>query len=109
MNRSVRGALLCAALSSVASAVWAEDVFELNTIYIGTYELGTELNDVDVSGEDLARTKPTDLQDVFKGEPTVAVGSSIPTSQKIYVNGVEETNLVVTIDGSRQNNKVFHH
>lgn len=109
MNRSVRGALLCAALSSVASAVWAEDVIELNTIYIGTYELGTELNDVDVTGEDLARTKPTDLQDVFKGEPTVAVGSSIPTSQKIYVNGVEETNLVVTIDGSRQNNKVFHH
>lgn len=110
MNTTVRGALLGAAVSSVASVVYADDgITQLNTIYIGTYELGTELNDVDVTGEDLARTKPTDLQDVFKGEPTVAVGSSIPTSQKIYVNGVEETNLIVTIDGSRQNNKVFHH
>ena len=30
-------------------------------------------------------------------------------SQKVYVRGVEETNLAVTIDDARQNNKIFHH
>ncbi|TIP52051.1 MAG: TonB-dependent receptor, partial [Mesorhizobium sp.] len=34
---------------------------------------------------------------------------AIPSTQKIYVNGVDENNLAVTVDGSRQNNKVFHH
>lgn len=66
-------------------------------------------NSIDFSSERLERENPSDLQDVFKSEPSITVGSSIPASQKLYVNGVEETNLNVTIDGGRQNNKIFHH
>jgi hemoglobin/transferrin/lactoferrin receptor protein len=66
-------------------------------------------NTVDVDSEDIARQNPADIQDLFKSEPAISVGSSIPASQKLYVNGVEENNLAVTIDGSRQNNKIFHH
>lgn len=62
-----------------------------------------------ITSEDLQRRNPTSLQQVFAGEPGIRVGSSVPMSQKVYVNGVEETNLAVSIDGSRQNNKVFHH
>ena len=64
---------------------------------------------IEISQEQLERTSPTDLQDVFAAEPGVSVGSSLPISQKIYVHGVEETNLAVTIDGGRQSNKMFHH
>jgi hemoglobin/transferrin/lactoferrin receptor protein len=66
-------------------------------------------NSTDITSQDLARLNPSDLQDVFRDVPGVQVSSPIPTSQKIYVNGIEETNLAVTVDGSRQNNKVFHH
>lgn len=62
-----------------------------------------------IDQKELERKNPSDLRDVFAGEPGVRVGSSVPMSQKVYVNGVEETNLAVSIDGSRQNNKVFHH
>ncbi|RAI03361.1 TonB-dependent receptor [Acuticoccus sediminis] len=62
-----------------------------------------------ITPEEIARTNPSDLQELFIDEPSVTVGSSIPASQKIYVQGVEETNLAITIDGTRQNNKVFHH
>ncbi len=62
-----------------------------------------------VTSEEIARENPTDLQELFQNEPTVTVGGSIPASQKIYVQGVEEPNLAVTIDGVRQNNKTFHH
>lgn len=68
-----------------------------------------ELNQIEISADDLARINPITLRDVFQGQPSVQVGSSLPISQKLYVNGVEETNLLVTIDGNRQNNKVFHH
>lgn len=43
---------------------------------------------------------------------TVACGelpSQIGSGFQVYVHGIEETNLAVTIGGSRQNNKVFHH
>jgi len=59
--------------------------------------------------EELQRLNPNDLQDVFRNTPSVQVGSSISASQKVYVHGIEETNLAVTIDGARQNNKLFHH
>lgn len=62
-----------------------------------------------IGAEQLARVNPTDLDDVFREEPGIQVGSSLPMSQKVYVHGVEETNLAVSIDGARQNNKVFHH
>ncbi|OJG00088.1 TonB-dependent receptor [Pararhizobium antarcticum] len=64
---------------------------------------------VTITADDLAEKNPANLADVFAGEPGVTVGSSLPMSQKVYVHGIEETNLAVTIDGSRQNNKVFHH
>ncbi|KIN69624.1 putative tonB dependent iron siderophore receptor [Sulfitobacter donghicola DSW-25 = KCTC 12864 = JCM 14565] len=85
----------------------ATDSFQLNTIFLETASEND--NAVDVESEDIARQNPADVQDLFKSEPTISVGSSIPASQKLYVNGVEETNLNVTIDSSRQNNKVFHH
>lgn len=62
-----------------------------------------------IGADELARKNPSDLRDVFAGEPGVRVGGSMAMAQKVYVNGVEETNLAVTIDGARQNNKVFHH
>lgn len=64
---------------------------------------------VNVDADALAERNPSDLADVFRDTAGVSVGSSIATSQKVFVNGLEETTLAVTIDGSRQNNRVFHH
>ncbi|MDQ8700524.1 TonB-dependent receptor domain-containing protein [Hyphomicrobium sp. LHD-15] len=73
----------------------------------GEPSIGT--NTTEITSQDLERINPTDIKDVFSGQPGILVGSSIPMSQKVYVNGVEETNLAVTVDGAAQNNKVFHH
>ncbi|WP_121061062.1 TonB-dependent receptor domain-containing protein [Chachezhania antarctica] len=93
-----------------ASTAMAQDTdpFYLGQIVID-YAGAGDLNEVNVDGEDLEIIEPTDLRDVFKNEPAVSVGSSLPISQKLYVDGVEENNLSVTIDGARQNNKIFHH
>ncbi len=98
---------LTATLWATTSLAQSNEPFQLNTIVLETSVEGE--NSVDVDSEDIARQNPADIQDLFKSEPSISVGSSIPASQKVYVNGVEETNLSVTIDGSRQNNKVFHH
>lgn len=62
-----------------------------------------------IGQQDIERLAPRDLGDLFRITPSVSVGSSIAMSQKVYVNGVEETNLAVSIDGARQNNRIFHH
>lgn len=64
---------------------------------------------IGVTREDLQRRNPQTVKEVFAGESEVSVGGALRSSQKVYVNGVEETNMAVSIDGARQNNKVFHH
>lgn len=62
-----------------------------------------------IDSETLRRRNPTTMRGVFSGESAVNVGGGIAMNQKIYVRGVEENNLAVSIDGARQNNKAFHH
>jgi hemoglobin/transferrin/lactoferrin receptor protein len=69
----------------------------------------SSVNSVNIAAEQLEALAPVSIADVFRDEAGISVGSSIPTSQKVYVNGLEETTLSVTIDGSRQNNRLFHH
>lgn len=97
--------LTTAGFASAGAYAQSGEPFDLNTIVLGV----SDENSVEVTAEDIERQNPHDLQDLYKSEPSIAVGSSIPASQKLYVNGVEETNLSVSIDGSRQNNKIFHH
>ena len=98
MSKSALFLVSAVSLFSLASYAQAQDVTELNRIVIGTG--GEDDNQVEVTDEDLVRLNPVDLRDLFASEPTIAVGSSLPMSQKLYVNGVEETNLSVSIDGS---------
>lgn len=76
---------------------------------VGTESGWAEPARIVVGARDLERKNPTDLRQIFAGEAGIKVGGSIPMSEKLYVNGIEETNLAVSIDGGRQNNKVFHH
>ncbi|WP_424932188.1 TonB-dependent receptor domain-containing protein [Amaricoccus macauensis] len=62
-----------------------------------------------IGPEELERQDPQTLKEVFASDATVQVGGAVPASQKVYVNGIEETNLAVTVDGARQNQKIFHH
>lgn len=64
---------------------------------------------VQINADTIERRNPDTLRDVLRQEAGVTVGSPLPVSQKIYVNGIEDTNLAVGIDGARQTNKTYHH
>lgn len=49
------------------------------------------------------------LKDVFAEDTAVNVGGPTASSQKVYVNGIDELNLNVQIDGARQSNNIWHH
>ncbi|CCF22166.1 TonB-dependent receptor precursor (plasmid) [Pseudorhizobium banfieldiae] len=96
--------------ASSDQATLANGATALETIVVQSSRAGQgDVGETVIGTEELDQINPRDLGDVFRQEPGIQVGSSLPMSQKVYVHGVEETNLAVTIDGSRQNNKVFHH
>ena len=97
---------------SPLSAFAQED--EIDEAFLGTIVLSAPSSEdsedqIVVTSEWIAMSNPADLSELFVAEPTIAVGSSIPMSQKVYVQGIEENNLAISIDGARQNNKIFHH
>jgi len=48
-----------------------------------------------------------DLEDLFSATPNMAVGGSTAIAQKIYLRGIEDTKLNITIDGAGQAGQVF--
>ncbi|ARU29977.1 hypothetical protein CBR65_06880 [Cellvibrio sp. PSBB006] len=62
-----------------------------------------------VSQEDIDRIQANDLEDVFRKTPSVAVGGSVGIAEKVYVRGLEDALLNVTIDGATQAGVLFHH
>ena len=66
--------------------------------------------DAVIDSDDLSKIQAQSLSDIFRKEPSIQVGGGgTNTAQKIYVRGLEDTQLNVTIDGAYQSGTMFHH
>ena len=59
--------------------------------------------------EHLKRNLAATMQDIFRHNTEVSVGGGTTNAQRIYLNGVEGSNLNITIDGARQGRNLFQH
>lgn len=106
MNRITLLGLCCASLAS-ASATLAQENSETKKIEkIAVVGAATNLN---VTAEDIQHVQANDLADIFRYSPSVSVGGSVGVAQKIYVRGLEDSLLNVTVDGAQQTSTLFHH
>lgn len=88
-----------------APAVHAKDIADVITITGQSAAV-----DAQVGADDLSRVQAQNLADIFRQEPSVQVGGGgTNTAQKIYVRGLEDTQLNITIDGAFQSGTMFHH
>lgn len=62
-----------------------------------------------ITTEDLEQFQANDLADIFRLSPSVAVGGSVGVAQKIYIRGLEDAYLNVSVDGAQQTSTLFHH
>ncbi len=67
------------------------------------------LTDVEIDREEIELLQANDLADLFRNVPSVSVGGGVGLAQKIYVRGLEDSLLNVTIDGAPQRGTLFHH
>lgn len=63
----------------------------------------------EITPDDLEKYQANDLEDIFRQTPAVTVGGSLGVSQKVYVRGLEDTMLNITVDGAPQTSSLFHH
>ncbi|MBQ4844698.1 TonB-dependent receptor [Pseudoalteromonas sp. MMG005] len=74
-------------------------------------EVHGKVSDADqiIGQAQMAQLQANDLGDIFRSQAEVSVGGSNPIAQKIYVRGLEDTMLNVSIDGALQAGYLFHH
>ena len=99
--------LMTCALSAQAQDAGNEEATVLDPISVTATEVAP--GGVQITEEDLELINPSNIKDVFNNEASVNVGGGSEVSSKVYVNGIEDTNLNVKIDGARQVNSAFHH
>ncbi|WP_413282911.1 TonB-dependent receptor plug domain-containing protein [Vibrio sp. MA40-2] len=68
-----------------------------------------ELTNFSVTDSELKSYQAQDIEDIFRTDPSVSVGGSVSVAQKVYVRGLEDTYLNVTVDGAPQTSTLFHH
>ncbi|MBB6523626.1 TonB-dependent receptor [Pseudoteredinibacter isoporae] len=63
-----------------------------------------------ITTQELEAYQANDLEDVFKLTPSISVGGGASgITQKVYVRGLEDALINVTVDGSPQTSTLFHH
>ncbi|XZG70474.1 TonB-dependent receptor domain-containing protein [Chitinibacteraceae bacterium HSL-7] len=95
-------ALVLALLAGSASAVT-----ELAPVKVVA---STPTQDDTLERQELTQQQAHDLSDIFESDPEISIGGGgNPITQKMYIRGVEESLLNLSIDGATINNKVYHH
>lgn len=96
-------------LALVASPVVYAEPVALDTIQVTADREAESDADSVVDAKSIERFLSADLEDIFAGEPEVSVGSSVGVAQKVYVRGLEDPLLNVSVDGATQAGVLFHH
>ncbi len=100
--------LLAGAATAGLAATMAQ-AEELDSADADTVVVVGSATRVDVSADDIEMLQANDLADIFRQTPSVQVGGSLGIAQKVYVRGLEDTLLNITVDGAPQTGTLFHH
>lgn len=110
LNRRACSLLLGLAVFGTGFQAFAQDTSgaegddQIETITV----VGRATNSV-VTSVELETYQANDLADIFRLTPSISVGGSNDIAQKVYVRGLEDSLINVTVDGAPQTSTLFHH
>jgi len=92
--------------TQVPNSVSQQATTELDAI---TVEGEGNNTDAIIRSEQIEKLQADDLADLFNNNASISVGGGVDVAQRIYMRGIEDTFLNVTIDGASQVGQTFHH
>ena len=108
MKKLVLASAVCTLSSPVVFAQSLENQNEETKSIERVAVVGAATN-LSITAEDIEQFQENDLADVFRESPSVSVGGSVGVAQKIFIRGLEDAYLNVTVDGAQQTSTLFHH
>lgn len=103
-------AIAVATASGLSGTVIAEDIRSTaQTHSLETVVVVGQATNVAITSEELEAYQANDLADIFRLTPSISVGGSLGIAQKIYVRGLEDNYINITVDGAPQTSTLFHH
>ena len=99
--------LSVALMSAIATQSALAETVQLDKVQVTGNTITPELNSV--NAEQIEKLQPTDLEDLFSQSPEVTIGGGPDFAQKLYIRGIEDQLLNITIDGAQQATRQFHH
>ena len=108
MKKLVLASAVCTLSSPVVFAQSLENQNEETKSIERVAVVGAATN-LSITAEDIEQFQANDLADVFRESPSVSVGGSVGVAQKIFIRGLEDAYLNVTVDGAQQTSTLFHH
>ena len=108
MKKLVLASAVCTLSSPVVFAQSLENQNEETKSIERGAVVGAATN-LSITAEDIEQFQANDLADVFRESPSVSVGGSVGVAQKIFIRGLEDAYLNVTVDGAQQTSTLFHH
>ena len=108
MKKLVLASAVCTLSSPVVFAQSLENQNEETKSIERVAVVGAATN-LSITSEDIEQFQANDLADVFRESPSVSVGGSVGVAQKIFIRGLEDAYLNVTVDGAQQTSTLFHH
>lgn len=112
MKTSLKKLVLASAVCTLSSpVVFAQSLESQNeeTKSIERVAVVGAATNLSITAEDIEQFQANDLADVFRESPSVSVGGSVGVAQKIFIRGLEDAYLNVTVDGAQQTSTLFHH
>ena len=112
METSLKKLFLASAVCTLSSpVVFAQSLESQNeeTKSIERVAVVGAATNLSITAEDIEQFQANDLADVFRESPSVSVGGSVGVAQKIFIRGLEDAYLNVTVDGAQQTSTLFHH
>ncbi|MGH1331366.1 MAG: TonB-dependent receptor domain-containing protein [Paracoccaceae bacterium] len=103
------GSLIAIVAAFNASRAEAQEIILLDEIRVQSEGAQDALGNTEIDSEDIEARNAATIADVFAGESEVKASGGAAIAQKVFVHGIEESLLAVTIDGARQNKSAFHH
>lgn len=97
-------------LSSIAALVLCGSVFAEDTVRLDTIQVSSTVANTQTVDAYKVNTRNAGLlKDVLRDIPGVYMSGTNGFNQKIYMRGVNDRALNITIDGARQKGNTFHH
>ncbi|WP_025673073.1 TonB-dependent receptor plug domain-containing protein [Salinivibrio socompensis] len=91
---------------SFSFSIHAQEQQTLDTVTVTADSLS---GNIAVTDEQLEARQAQDLEDIFRDTVSMNVGGGVGAGQKVYLRGIEDTNLNITVDGAAQGGYLFHH